>query len=209
MEGAFLTITISIVVPLLLLVLWLFIMFFVLKKCIFSKRDLVGTDCEDSSVRSRADSVVCTSTADPAIVTSMEAPSYDNDDLYLTANSELRTLRPPPYSTLPRNSRRCVLPRNSFSQHNDDESNLGGCRYGYRLSSANFSPFTRDNVPFQSDVMQAVSLYCDRYIEDASYQSPPVYQSRENTENVVLIRNAPGEEHARTESPYYGCETWI
>ena len=208
MEEVFLTITISIVVPLLLLFIWLFIMCFVLKKCIFSKRDLVGTDCEDSSVRSGADSV-CTSTADPAIVTSMEAPSYDNNDLHLTANSQLQSLSPPPYSTLPRNSTRCVLPRNSFSRHNEDESSLGDCRYGYRLSLANFSPFTRDNVPFQSDVMQAVSLYCDRYIEDASYQSPPAYQSRENMENAVLIRNAPGEERARTESPYYGYETWI
>lgn len=206
MDGVFLTITISIVVPLLLFSIWLFIVFFVFKKCVFSKRDLVGTDCEDNSVRSSADSV-CTSTADPAIVASTEAHSCD--DLHLTANSEQQTLRPPPYSTLPRNSTRRVLPRNSFSRHNEDESGLGGCRYGYRLSLTNVSPFTRDNVPFQSDVMRAVSLYCDRYSEDAPYEFPPVYQSRENTENFVQTGNAPGEERAWTESSYYGCETWI
>lgn len=198
MEGVVLTIVISIVVPLLLVLLWLFVMFFVIRKCLFNKRELVVPNEEDDNVPSRPHSV-CPSTADQV--------TNSNHHLPVTGDSEPPMIqRPPPYSTLPRNSVR-AKPRNTFSRYDEDESR--GSHYGYRISSAHFSPFTRGNDICHSDAMRAVTLYCDRYVEGAFYESPPNYQSRENMENSDQARIVSGEELARTELSYYACETWI
>lgn len=204
MDGVFLTVMLSIVVPLLLVLLWLFFIYFVLKKSLFSKNEPMERDLQNDSVPSRLDPVFTSSAIDPLDV-NVQYPSCNQRST--TVLSE-RLFSLPPYSTLPKNSTRGLV-RNSILRHTEGESSGDG-RYGYRLSSENFSPFTRNDFPHYSDVMREVSLYCDRYIEDAIYQHPPPYESRENVENSHPIRIASSDESGMESSLCtYGSETWI
>ena len=194
MEGLFLTIALSIVVPLLILLLWFFLIFIVIRKCVFSKRqpsdngDTMSCRLEECAVEITTESCC----PDEPILNNQERRS----DVYELERSSFteQGLQPPLYSTLPRNSTR---------PYSRDSS-----RHGYRLSPSNYSPFSRDTSLNQSETMQALSMYCDRYIADAHYDRPPPY-SEENVEEHSQHTRTVSTRDNSTRSLAHGCETWI
>lgn len=214
MRKIYLTIALAIGVPFLLVLFFVLFLYLVIKKCVLGKRELPETDLEDDSDHCRLDQVEPSLSTDP-VGLNTHGTSY-NHTQHLVPNSATTAfsqlaLQLPRYSTLPRNTTRGLSP-NSSSRPRDDESGGNG-RFGYRLASENFSPFTHDisniNSPCRhSEAMRAVALCCDRYIDDAFYEPPPPYNSRETLENTDLRRSISGED-PRLQPSTYGLETWI
>ena len=204
MEGLFLTITLSIVIPLLILLLWFFVIFIVVRKCVFRKRqlsengDTVPCRLEECAVETTA---ISCCPDEPVLNSQLRSSDVDE---YETNSFTSQTLQLPLYSTLPRNSTR------HFSRDCSRDYPGTSSRHGYRLHPGNYSPFSQDTSLNQSETMQALSMYCDRYIADAHYDPPPPYNSRENVrEHSQLIRTVSGREVHASPSSAYGCETWI
>lgn len=200
MEGLFLTITLSIVVPFFILLLWFFVIFVVVKKCMRRKRQ---PSENGSGVPCRV--VECATEGTAASTTYSDEPILNEEEQYSVIEQERsyftsQALQLPLYSTLPRNSTR-DSPRDNHGANS---------RHGYRLHPSNYSPFIQDSSLSRSETMQALSMYCDRYIADARYDAPPPYNSRENISvHSQLIRTVSGREVTSARSSLYGCETWI
>ena len=207
MEGLFLTIALSIVVPLLILLLWFFLIYIVVRKCVSSKRqpsdngDTVSCRFEECAVEITSESCC----PDEPILNSQQRFSdvYDLERSSLTQHA----LQLPLYSTLPRNSARPFFrdsSRDSSREHQGTSS-----RHGYRLSPGNYSPFSQDTSLNQSETMQALSMYCDRYIADAHYEPPPPYNSRENMREHSQHTQTVSRRDDGSHTVAYESETWI
>ena len=205
MEGLFLTIALSIVIPLLILLIWFFVIFILVKKCVFNKRhpsengDTVPCRFHDCA----GETTAISDCPDEPILSNQERSSDVHEHCERGSFADNQTLQLPLYSTLPRNGSR------SFSSDCSRDDRRTNSRHGYRLCPGNYSPFSQDTSLNQSETMQALSMYCDRYIADAHYDPPPPYNSRENVrEHSQLTRTVSGRE-AVSLSSAYGCETWI
>ena len=207
MEGLFLTISLSIVVPLVILLLWFFLIFIVVRKCVFNKRrpcDSGGTvSCRFEECAVEITSESCR--PDEPILNSQER-SFDVQQLERSSLSQ-QALQLPLYSTLPRNATR-PLSHNSSDDSSRDNATSSN-RHGYRLSPRNYSPFSQDTCLNQSETMQALSMYCDRYIADARYDPPPPYNSRENIQEHPQQTQTISRREDASHSVLYRCETWI
>lgn len=195
MEGLFLTIALSIVVPLLIILLWFFVIFIVVKKCILSKR-LPSNDGDVALCRPEecvAETTAITDCPDEPIL----HHSSDARDCQRSSFTEL-VLQLPLYSTLPRNTSR-------ISSDCPRDHPAANTRHGYRLYPCNYSPFSQNTSTNRNETMQALSRYCDRYIADAYYDQPPPYSSSENVHEHSQLTSTICER----EGAAYGCETWI
>ena len=206
MEGLLLTIALSIVVPLLILLLWFFLIFIVVPKCVSSKRqpsnngDTLSCRLEECAMEITSESCCL----DEPILNSQQRFS----DVYDPETSSLaqHALQLPLYSTLPRNSAR---PFRGSSRDSSREHQETSSRHGYRLSPGNYSPFSQDTSLNQSETMQALSMYCDRYIADAHYEPPPPYKSRENIREHSQHTQTVSRRDDASHTVAYECETWI
>lgn len=204
MEGLFLTIALSIVIPLLILLIWFFLIFIVVKRCVFRKRQPSANGdnvpsrlehCENTSISTcRVDEPISSNQDCPSDVCEQERDSLSLMDRWTRSNHQ-NVLQLPLYSTLPRNSTR------PFSRDCSHDPRVRASRHGYRLYPDSYSPFSQDARLGQSETMQALSMYCDRFITDACYDPPPPYNSRENVPESSTSRIL--------HSSSSGCETWI
>ena len=200
MEGLFLTIALSIVVPLFILLLWFFVVFIVVKKCILSKRlplnDGDAALCGPEECVSETTAI--SDCPDEPILQDQDRPS-DANDCQRRSFTEL-VLQLPLYSTLPRNTSRISTDCPRARDHPAVNT-----RHGYRLYPCNYSPFSQNTSMNRNETMQALSRYCDRYIADAYYDQPPPYSSRESVQEHSQLTSTICEREVAT----YGCETWI
>ena len=194
MEGLFLTIALSIAVPLLILLLWFFVIFIVVKRCILGKK--LPSNNGDVALCGQNEYVAETT----AISDCPDEPILHDQDVQDCQRSSFteQVLQLPLYSTLPRNTSRVSsdVPR---------EHPGVNTRHGFRLYPYNYSPFSQNTSMNRTETMQALSRYCDRYIADAYYDQPPPYSSRENFQEHPQMTSTMYEREVAT----YGCETWI
>ena len=204
MEGLFLTITLSIVIPLLILLLWFFVIFIVVKKCAFGK-SRPSENGETAPCRLQEYDVERTTISDSSDEPVFNSQQCSSDvHRYELSSFVEQTLQLPLYSTLPRNSTRPFIRDCSSSGQGTNST-----RHGYRLCPNNYSPFSQDRSCNRTQTMQALSMYCDRYIADANYDPPPPYNSRESVHECSQISRVISETEFASFPPAYGCETWI
>ena len=204
MEGLFLTITLSIAIPLLILLLCFFVNLIVVRRCAFGKSRLSENE-EIAPCRLQEYDVERTAVSNSSCEPIFNSQQCSSDvHRYELSSLVEQTLQLPPYSTLPRNSTRPFI-RDCSS----DGQGTNSTRHGYRLSASNYSPFSQERSYNRTQTMQALSMYCDRYIADANYDPPPPYIPRESVHEYAHGLRVISETELVSFPPSHGCETWI